>query len=109
MGKDGQAPSHPKPHGKPVEFYLGRNVRDATIEGTGTPVLRVGINGYKYELRMGEKNTAPKEVYDLLLSSQSRTVVPDLERAERAPKPDGQGYTKAETLCDYEVALIKEG
>ena len=110
MGTEGHKPTHPKPHGPQVEFYLGRNVRGATIVGTGTPILRVGINGYKYELKMGEKNTAPREVYDLLLSSQSRTVVPDLERAERAPRQDGQpGYTKHETLCDYEVALIKEG
>ena len=109
MGTNAGQPTHPKPNGKEVEFYLGRNVRGATLEGTGIPILRVGINGYDYELRMGEKNKAPREVYEQLLNSRSRTVVPDLERAERAPRPAGMpGYWKEETLCDYEVALIKE-
>ena len=92
-----------------TKFYLGRNVRGATLEGEGTPILKVGINGFDYELRMGETNEAPYEVYQQLMNSQSRTQVPDLARAERAPKPFGQGSTKLETLCDYEVALIEEG
>lgn len=101
---------HPKPHGVETELYLGRNVRGATLEGTGTPTLQVGINGYNFDMTMGEKNTVPKEVYHVLLDSQSRTRVPDVEKAERAPRPSGTGgYSKLETLCDYEVALIKEG
>ena len=93
-----------------TKFYLGRNVRGATLDGEGTPILKVGINGFDYELRMGETNEAPYEVYQQLMNSKSRTVVPDVAKAERAPKPLGQGYIKMETLCDYEVALIdKEG
>jgi hypothetical protein len=103
-----KAPTHPKPSGKMVELYLGRNVRGATIDGPGIPILKVGINGYDYELKMGEKNTVPYEVYQQLMNAKSRTVVPDVERAERAPRPLGQGYSKEETLCDYEVVLTKE-
>ena len=109
MGTNAGNPTHPRPHGPEVEFYLGRNVRGATQEGTGTPILVVGINGYNYELKMGEKNKAPREVYEQLMNSRSRTIVPDLERAERAPKSTLGIYTKEESLCDYEVALIKEG
>ena len=113
MGANAKAPSHPKPDGPMVEFYLGRNVRGAQVDGTGIPILRVGINGYEYDLKMGENNRVPKEVYLQLLNSRSRTVVPDVERAERAPRPmagptGGSGYTKEETLCDYEIAFIKE-
>ena len=112
MGTDGPKPTHPKPSGPEVEFYLGRNVRGAAVDGAGTPLLVVGINGYNYELKMGETNRAPKEVYEQLMNSRSRTVVPDVERAERAPRPSagraGSGYTKEESLCDYEIALIKE-
>ena len=99
-------PTHPKPSGKMVEFYLGRNVRGATVDGTGIPILKVGINGFDYELKMGERNKAPREVYEQLMNSQSRTVVPDVEKAERAPKSALGSYTKVETLCDYEVVLI---
>src|SRR2546427_491993 len=112
VGTSNQSPSHPKPDGPMVEIYLGRNVRGASVEGSGIPILKVGINGYDYELKMGEKNKVPREVYEQLMNSRSRTVVPDVERAERAPRPAsglaGSGYTKEETLCDYEVALIKE-
>ena len=104
------APTHPRPSGPEVEIYLGRNVRGATVDGPGTPILKVGINGYDYELKMGERNRVPREVYEQLMHSRSRTVVPDVERAERAPKPAGHSYLKEETLCDYEVVLIsKEG
>ena len=112
MGANPGSPRHPKPSGPMVEFYLGRNVRGAQVDGSGVPILVVGINGYDYELKMGEKNTAPREVYEQLMNSRSRTVVPDVERAERAPRPmagrAGSGYVKEESLCDYEVALIKE-
>ena len=90
-----------------MDIYLGRTVRGAAMDGSGIPILKVGINGFNYELKMGERQRVPYEVYQQLLNSASRTVVPDLERAERAPKPLGaSSYTKVESLCDYEVVLI---
>lgn len=107
------ARNYPKPSeakGDMVEIYLGRNVRGAQLEGQGTPILPVDINAYSYELRMGEKNVVPRDVYQQILNSQSRTLVPDMEKAEKSPRPFGQpGHVIEQSLCDYEVALIKEG
>ena len=108
MGTNAVPKVHPKPTGKMVEIYLGRTVRGASIDGPGNPELRVGINDYQFDLKMGQRNVVPYEVYQQLLNSRSQTKVPDVERAERAPRPAGMGYTKLETICDYEVELIKE-
>ena len=107
------APTHPKPNGPMVEFYLGRTIRGVTIPGTGVMKQTVRLNGYAYEVTFGSRNKVPKEVYQVFLDSQSRSVVPDLEKAQKAPRPmqerGGSGYVKYETQCDYELELIKEG
>ena len=114
MGKDAVSPTHPKPSGPMVELYLGRGIRGVTSQGTQEQFVPVGINGYNYMLKMGARNTVPKEVYDQLMNSRSRTVVVDAEKAARNPRqPLGQhreDIMKTETLMDYEVELIsKEG
>lgn len=97
-----------------MEFYLGRSVRGTPIPGNGVPTQTVKLNGYDYEVRFGKRNRVPREVYQLFVDSQSRSVVPDMERAERAPRANpnglgGSGYIKYDTQCDYEIELIKEG
>lgn len=115
MGQDAVSPTHPKPGGPMVEFYLGKSVRGvgSASHGDRDQFLPVGINGYNTLLKMGARNTVPKDVYDQLMNCRSRTVNVDLEKAERNPRPATQyrqpTQLKTETLMDYEVELIKEG
>lgn len=113
MGKDAPSPTHPKPGGPMVEFYLGRGIRGVSSSAHGEQYLPVGINGYNTMLKMGARNTVPKDVYLQLMNSQSRTVVVDVEKAARKPRPATQyrqpDALKTEMLMDYEVELIKEG
>ena len=113
MGTDIPQPTHPKPSGPMVEFYLGRTIRGVNIPGEGQMTQTVRLNGYPYEITFGARNKVPKEVYQVFLDSKSRTLVPDLEKAQRAPRPmqgsSGSGHVKWEYQGDYEIELIKEG
>ena len=110
---DNPQPSHPKPSGKMVTFYLESSVNGVSIPGTGQMEQTVRLNGYPYKITFGAKNTVPHEVYQVFLDSQSRSVVPDLEKAQKAPRPmqgdRGSGYVKYETQGDYKTVLIEEG
>ena len=113
----GQAPqpTHPKPSTDPenmVEFFLSRSVRGVPIPGSGNPVQTVMINGYPFEVKFGARNRVPREVYQVFKDAQSRSIAPNLADAERVPKPmvgSRMGYADVDTLCDYEMELIKEG
>ena len=114
MGTDAPKPTHPQPKGPMVTFYLGRTIRGVNIPGNGQMEQVVKLNGYSYPIKFGARNTVPEDVYKVFLDSQSRSRVPDLEKAQRAPRPmqglGGSGYVKYETECDYELELIsKEG
>jgi hypothetical protein len=112
MGQEGNIPSHPQPNGPPVTFYLGKGIRGASVVSDHDQFLPVGINGYQYKLKMGARNTVPKEVYQVLMNSRSRSVVVDVEKASRHPRPFGtpptQDQLRYEQLADYEIELIKE-
>lgn len=108
--------THPKPslaEENMVEFFIGRSYMGVPIPGTETPVEYPSINGHVFRVEMGKRNRVPREVYELYKNAQSRSVVPDMERAERAPRPadasGGSGYVKTVTLPNYEIELIKEG
>jgi hypothetical protein len=96
-----------------VEFYLGRTIRGVNMPDNGQMKQTVRLNGYPYEITFGARNKVPREVYQVFLDSQSRSIVPDMDKAQRAPRPmqgdHGSGYVKYETQCDYEIELIKEG
>ena len=114
MGTDAPKVSHPKPNGKMVTFYLGRSINGTPIPGKGDLVQTVRLNGHEYEVTFGARNTVPEEVYQVFKDAQSRSRVPDMDKALRAPRPmqggGGSGYVKWETDCDYELELIsKEG
>ena len=116
MGIDAVAPSHPKPNEKDtVTFYLGRGIRGVATQTDRQQYVPVGVNGYNYTLKMGAKNTVPRDVYQQLMNSRSRSVVVDLEKAQKSPQPwAGGGFgsnspKRYETLMDYEIELIKEG
>ena len=116
MGQGAVSPSHPKPDEKDVvTFYLGRGIRGVASTANPEQYVPVGINGYDYRLKMGAKNTVPRSVYDQLMNSRSRTVVVDLEKANKAPRAwnGGGGVSNSpkryETLMDYEIEFIKEG
>jgi hypothetical protein len=108
---------HPKPSmdaDNMVEFFLGRSYLGVPIPGKGTPVQTVTINGHDFEVEFGKRNRVPREVYQVFVDAQSRSVVPDMEKAERAPRANpngrgGSGYVKYDTLPNYELDLIKEG
>ena len=111
MGQEGESPTHPRPSGPPVTFYLGKSIRGAYNGSEAQQYVPVGINGYEnFKLKMGAENTVPKEVYDQLMNSRSRVVVVDVEAAAKRPhtKDEAAPY-KTETLMDYEIHLIKEG
>ena len=113
MGEPGN-PTHPQPSGPMVEFYLGKSIRGAALQTDAEQFLPVGINGYQYSLKMGARNKVPKEVYEQLMNSRSRTVVVDVEKASRNPRTQNNyrtpsaDQTRTETLSDYEVEFIKE-
>ncbi len=95
-----------------VEFFLSRSVRGVQIPGAAKPVQTVMINGYPFDVTFGARNRVPREVYQVFKDSQSRSIEPNLADAERVPKPmvgSRMGYSDVDTLCDYEMELIKEG
>ena len=112
MGTEQVVPSHPRPHGPMVKFYLGKSIRGVAIPGNGQMVQSMNINGYTEKLTFVAVNELPREYYEVLMNSQSRSIVPDLEKAIKVPHNTGgimgSGYLKEEVLCDYEVQLIKE-
>lgn len=57
-----------KPSGEPVEFFFGANSQYQKGE-----VIPISVNGYKYEARVGHRNTLPREVVQLLKDAKSRT------------------------------------
>ncbi len=100
--------AYPRPHGAEVEFYLGRGVRG--VQGTQDgEILPVNVNGHDYQVQFGKKNKVPKEVYDVLMNSQSRTRVVDVREAEERPRHQsafGRPPVKEEYVRDYEIELI---
>jgi hypothetical protein len=111
MGDQG-SPSHPKPSGPEVEFYLGRSVRGVNIPGDGVPEQVVRVNGYPYVVQFGKKNKVPKEVYDIFVNSKSRSVRTLEQNEKRAPRSADNltlEYNQWEPQSDYEIELIKEG
>ena len=115
MGLNAVSPGHPKPDDKDmVTIYVGRGIRGVASQSERAQVLPVGINGYEYKVPLGAKSTVPRAVYQQMMNSRSRTVVVDLEKANKAPREfSGSAYsnspTKTETLMDYEIELLKEG
>jgi len=111
------ANEHPKPsmaEDNMVEFFIGRSYMGVPIPGNTTPIETPSINGHQFRIEMGKRNRVPREVYELYKNAQSRSVVPDMDKAERAPRQDpeghgGSGYQKTVTLPNYEIELIKEG
>lgn len=68
---------HEKPHGEPVKFYLPAN--EQYKKGH---VLPYSINGHDGIAIVGAKNTAPREVVEMLKNCQSRTAVPNLKAVD---------------------------
>ena len=106
-------PTHPRPCGPMVAFYLARSIQGQAIPGNKDVVQTCKINGYPYEIKFGAENTVPREVYEVFQNSLSRTVIPDLTKAMRNPRQmsnpmDGSGYKTTEQVQDYEMHLIKE-
>lgn len=64
---------HQRPEGPEVDFYLGANAQYK--KGERVPVV---INGHRYNVVVGAKNTMPSEVVEVLQEAKSRTQVPDL-------------------------------
>lgn len=103
---------HPKPDGNDsVEFYLGRTVRGTQIPGSGHQYQDVNVNGYSYRVYFGKKNTVPRAVYEVFKNAQSRSIQTLDDRSKVAPGSKDAltlNYSN-ETVCDYDIELLKEG
>ena len=115
MGTEASSPEFPRAGGPMVEFYLGKGIRGVTSNAQREQFVPVSINGYPPTmLKMGARNRVPKDLYDVLMNSRSRTVVLDVEKAARNPRPataygaPGRDQLKVEELMDYEIEFIKE-
>lgn len=100
---------HCKPSGEDVTFFFSANAQYK--KGESIPVK---INGYEYNIKVGAKNTAPKEVLDVLKNCKSQTVVPDLSRTnpDRGGVPRRQEdfynpVTTVEYQSDFDIEILK--
>lgn len=105
--------THPKANGPMVRFFLGRSIRGASLGDDREQFVPVGINGHaNYNLQMGKEHTVPREVYEQLMNSASRTVTVDVDKAQRDPRAQESirqpNHLKTMTLQDYEVHLIEK-
>ena len=105
-----------KPFGKMVEIFTAKSYRGIPVNDV---VFKVSINGFTYPVPAGKRCVVPKEVYDLMKGCRSRQVTTDMRQLERLADT-GQRTTRTggdmngerpdieQTICDYEVELIRE-
>lgn len=104
-----------KPFGKMVEIFTAKSYRRMPVNDT---TFKISINGFTYPVPAGKRCIVPREVYELMRSCRSRQVTTDVRQAERmadvGQRTSADGTPTAgrpdvdETICDYEVELIRE-
>lgn len=101
---------HVKPSGGMVECYVAAN--DQYKKGETIPVT---VNGYRYEVTIGSRNTIPQEVLSVLQNAKSKTAVPDLEAYDpsRGGVPRKQedffrGKQKFVEQSEWDIEVLKE-
>ena len=77
---------HSAPKGPMVKILIENHVRGVNNLDENA-VLPVSINGFTKYIPMGKPTEVPEEYVALLETCKSRTKVPDVAKAERAPRP----------------------
>lgn len=104
-----------QPNGRMVEIFTAKSYRGIPV---GDAVFPVSINGFTYKVPAGKRCIVPREIYDLMRGCRSRQTSVDMKQAERMADM-GQRTTRdgaptsgrpeiEQTICDYEVELIRE-
>ena len=101
---------HLAPHGRMRKFQMARSIRGVQIMDDKPFSQPVGINGFTVEINFGAINEQPDEILQALLNAKSKTIVVDVDRAERNPrdlKAGERAPMRTETICDYEIFVIE--
>lgn len=99
---------HTKPGGPEVDFYLAANGQYR--KGEAVPI---SVNGFEYIAKVGQRNTLPQEVLEVLQNAKSRTEVPDLASVD----PDKRGMPRRQEdfynpkkdyqyQCDFDIEVL---
>jgi hypothetical protein len=72
---------HEKPSGPIVEFYFAASGQYRKGER-----IPVSVNGHRYVAVVGQKNSLPSEVVEVLQEAKSRTLVPDVSEYDPAKR-----------------------
>lgn len=99
---------HGRPEGPEVEFYLGANSQYK--KGERIPVK---VNGHRYLVTVGAKNSMPSEVVEVLQEAKSHTLVPDLDRYDpsrrgvpRKEEEFGNVQRKVSEQSDFDIEIL---
>ena len=82
-----EADKHAKPCGPMVEFYFAASGQYRKGER-----IPVSVNGHRYTAVVGQKNTLPSEVVEVLQEAKSRTLVPKVDEYD----PSKRGVPRKE-------------
>ena len=105
-----------QPHGKLVEIYTAKSYRGIPVNDAA---FKVTVNGFAYKVPAGKRCVVPYEVYQILKNARSRFSSVDPVKAQRMAELglrttgdggaiSGEAPMREETICDYEVELIRE-
>lgn len=102
-----------EPPGPMVEIYTAKSYRGVPVHDA---TFAVTINGFKYKVRAGGRCIVPRQVYEVMHNARSRRMNIDPTQAERLAdlglrtdqNRDQNPPLREDTVCDYEVELLKE-
>ena len=102
-----------EPTGGMVEIFTAKSYRGVPVTDAA---FVVSINGFRYKVRAGGRCIVPRQVYEVMKNCRSRRNVIDPNQAERLAdmglrtdkNMDQNPPLREDSVCDYEVELIKE-
>lgn len=105
-----------QPYGKMCEIFTAKSYRGMPVNDA---VFKISINGFTYAVPAGKRCIVPREIYDLMKGCRSRQVTTDMKQLERLADMGQRTTSKGDdlsgarpdveqTICDYEVELIRE-
>ena len=102
-----------EPTGAMVEIFTAKSYRGIPVNDAA---FTISINGFRYKVRAGGRCIVPKQVYELMKNCRSRRMVIDPKQAERLAdmglrtdkNMNQDPPLREDSVCDYEVELIRE-